>query len=326
MRTLLLIGIFYFIGWSNACKPSLTEASGTKATRKICSGELIFQDNFMRLDESKWKHENTLSGGGNWEFNWYVNDRNNSYARDGYLHLKPTLTSETFGESFLTSGLVRIPASECTQSNNYGCERKGSTDHIINPIRSARISSVGSFSFKFGTLEIRAKMPAGDYLWPALWLMPKANKFGDWPRSGEIDLAELRGNRKLYDKGVNVGTEQVGSTLHYGPRWDVNGMEKAHFAKNKVPAYSENFHSYKLVWTPSKIEFLIDEENVGTVEANEGFWERGNFQSSGLDNPWIDGTKLSPFDEQFYIILNLAVGGIKYFADNFTYRDKPKPW
>jgi hypothetical protein len=66
-------------------------------------------------------------------------------------------------------------------------------------------------------------MPAGDWLWPAIWLLPTRNVYGGWPRSGEIVLSEARGNRKLFSGNVNVGTKQVGSTLHFEPRWDVNG-------------------------------------------------------------------------------------------------------
>lgn len=146
----------------------------------------IFEDNFDNLDLSIWKHAGTMAGGGNNEFQWYVNDRANSFSSNGVLHLKPTFMAEIFGEDFLTSGRVVIPEPECTDSSNYGCDRRGYPDSIINPVRSARVDSSPSFSFKYGTLEIRAKMPRGDWLWPALWLMPRYSVYGGWPRSGEI--------------------------------------------------------------------------------------------------------------------------------------------
>lgn len=127
-----------------------------------------------------------MSGGGNEEFQWYVNDRANSYTTGGNLHIKPTFTSDIFGEDFLYNGRVVIPEWECTEYWNYGCDRTGGYEHIINPIRSARIDSSQSFSFKYGTLEIRAKLPLGDWLWPALWMMPTHSVYGQWPRSGEI--------------------------------------------------------------------------------------------------------------------------------------------
>lgn len=103
------------------------------------------------------------------QFQWYSNSSENSYTEDGNLHLKPTFTSDLYGEEFLTTSRVIIPPEECTQADWYGCDRQGTPDNPINPIRSARVDTWDSFRFKFGTLEIRAKMPAGDWIWPALW-------------------------------------------------------------------------------------------------------------------------------------------------------------
>lgn len=184
MKILVLFLIFAAAS-SEAC--TVTTASGTKAPAagSFCSGDLIFEDNFNTLDQSKWFHDITMAGGGNNEFQWYVNDRFNSYTTGGILHLRPTFTSDIFGEAFLTSGRVVIPPEECTDSSNQGCDRTGTNDYIIHPIRSALVKTSESFSFKFGTLEIRAKMPAGDWLWPALWMMPKYRVYGGWPMSGE---------------------------------------------------------------------------------------------------------------------------------------------
>lgn len=143
---------------TNACTPSLTTVSGSSAPSTVCSGEMIFEDNFVNLDQSKWRHELTMAGGGNWEFQWYVNDRFNSYTVGGNLHLKPTFTSSIFGEAFLTSGRVVIPPNECTQTGWYGCDRQGTPENIINPIRSARVDTWDKFHFRYGTVEIRAKV------------------------------------------------------------------------------------------------------------------------------------------------------------------------
>lgn len=83
---------------------------------------------------------------------------------------------------------------------------------------------------------------------------------------------------------------------------------------------------YKLVWTPTQLQFFYDNEHIGTVDAGSGFWNRGNFASSGLPNPWTQGTIMAPFDQEFYIIMNLAVGGTAYFDDSFVNRNNPKPW
>lgn len=330
MRTFAVFGFILVAvgqGSSQACTPTLTTVSGTRAPPSgFCSGDLIFEDNFNTLDEGKWRHENTMSGGGNYEFQWYVNSRFNSYTVGGNLHIKPTFTSDIYGEDFLTSGRVIIPPEQCTDSNNWGCDRTGGRDHPINPIRSARLTTWNSFAFKYGTLEIRAKMPAGDWIWPALWMMPRQSVYGEWPRSGEIDLMELRGNRNLFNGNTNVGVEQTGSTMHFGPYWNVNGWPTTHYTRNRVPGFDANFHLYKLVWGPNQIQFLVDNEIIGTVNAGNGFWERGGFQNSGHPNPWVGASNMAPFDQEFYIIMNLAVGGTNYFADSFRNEPLPKPW
>jgi beta-glucanase (GH16 family) len=64
---------------------------------------------------------------------------------------------------------------------------------------------------------VKAKIPSGDWVWPAVWMLPEENVYGNWPSSGEIDIMESRGNRKLLDKkGINIGSDQVGATLHFG--------------------------------------------------------------------------------------------------------------
>jgi beta-glucanase (GH16 family) len=220
-----------------------------------------------------------------------------------------------------------IPPTECTESFNWGCDKTGSKDHPINPIRSARIDTKNSFSFKYGTLEIRAKMPAGDWLWPALWMMPKDSVYGSWPNSGEIDLMELRSNRQLYSGNTNVGVDQAESTIHFGPSTSVkNHYPLFHFSKNQKPGWNEDFNVYRLVWTPDLLQFLINGNIVGTVNPQSGFWNAGNFGSSGMQNPWEGGSKLAPFDKEFFIILNLAVGGTGYFVDEFENRNGGKPW
>jgi len=235
------------------------------------------------------------------------------------LHLVPTYTHDYIGgEHLLTSGNINIPDHECTDSWNWGCDRTGSSEYILNPIRSARIDTLNSFRFKYGTLEMRAKMPAGDWLWPALWMMPSESVYGQWPRSGEIDLTEARGNRNLLSNGGHVGIQQVGSTMHFGPDPSWNGWASTHSSRNQYPGFDENFHDYKVVWTPDYIQFFVDGTVLGTVDFGSGFWDRGGFGASGLPNPWAGATRAAPFDQEFYVIINLAIGGTNYFDDSFV--------
>lgn len=135
----------------------------------------------------------------------------------------------------------------------WGCERTGTPQNILNPIRSARIRTTNSFSFKYGKVEINAKMPTGDWLWPAIWFLPKDNVYGYWPTSGEIDLVESRGNRDLFNNNsTNIGVEQITSTLHFGPYATLNGWKAAQFIRNSPTGIGWNteFHRYQMEWTP----------------------------------------------------------------------------
>jgi hypothetical protein len=156
--------------------------------------KLVFSDEFNALDLKVWcaessnvvnpvvltsnrNHEITMGGGGNGEFEYYANNRSNSYVRDGILYIKPTLTADSIGAANLQDGFTldlwgAQYRAVCTGNAFYGCERTSGGGRIINPIQSARMRTAESFSFKYGKVEIRAKLPRGDWLWPALWLLP----------------------------------------------------------------------------------------------------------------------------------------------------------
>jgi hypothetical protein len=304
---------------------------------------LIFEENFDEIDFEKWEHELTLSGGGNWEFQWYTNERSNSWCDNGTLHIAPTLVADEFGEAFLSSGNANLwggaPADQCTNPAWWGCERQGNPTNFINPIKSARLRTVNSFAFKYGIVEARVKNPTGDWLWPAVWLMPKHNAYSGWPRSGEIDLMESRGNQQLFDgNDVNVGTEQVGSTIHYGPYWNQNGFEFANFHRNTNTTgtgFNDNFHIYRLGWTDTGLQFSVDDVVIGTIDLAEigDFWQFGQFEERFGENvrfnPWTraGATNMAPFDQEFYMIINLAVGGTNgFFWDGLRNENGAKPW
>ena len=69
---------------------------------------------------------------------------------------------------------------------------------VINPVMSARLTTKNSHHIQYGKVEIKAKLPRGDWLWPALWMLPVHDDYGPWPRSGEIDIMESRGNSPDY--------------------------------------------------------------------------------------------------------------------------------
>lgn len=80
-------------------------------------------------------------------------------------------------------------------------------------------------------------------------------------------------------------------------------------------------------WSKEGFTFHVDNQFVGEILPGDGFWYRDpRFVNSGLANPWAGATKMAPFDQPFYIIMNLAVGGVNYFSDTFYNYPGAKPW
>lgn len=298
------------------------------STTAVLAEKLIFEDNFDTLNFKTWEHELTMSGGGNWEFEWYVNNRSNSYVRDGILYLRPTLTEDAIGENTLRTGTVDIwggaPADLCTGNNFYGCSRSAAASgNVINPVRSARLRTAKSFAFKYGRIEIKAKLPVGDWLWPAIWLLPVHNEYGQWPASGEIDIMESRGNGLNY--GGEGGHDHFGSTLHWGPNYDQNRFERTHKIYAHTESLGAKFHTYGLYWDEKGLYTYFDDPSQKVLEVDftqQSFWDRGTFPAS-FHNPWVGENNAAPFNREFFIIMNLAVGGSgNYFPDG----QGGKPW
>ena len=115
----------------------------------------------------------------------------------------------------------------CTGANFYGCERGSDGNHYINPVMSGKLTTVNSHSMKYGRVEVTAKLPKGDWLWPAIWMLPRHNEYGEWPASGVIDIMESRGNVG-YPKEFGGGPDTFGSTMHWGPDFFTNQYAKTH--------------------------------------------------------------------------------------------------
>ncbi|KAK7067194.1 3-glucan binding protein [Halocaridina rubra] len=290
---------------------------------------LIFNDEFDFLDHEVWEHEITMSGGGNWEFQAYVNNRSVSYTRDSTLFIKPDLMSNWKDEAFLSSGTLSLwgmngRGDVCTGNSYYGCERVGAGSNLVNPVVSARLRTLSDFAFRYGRIEIRAKMPRGAWLWPAMWMLPRYWPYGLWPASGEIDIVESRGN----DDYGTLGNQYGGSTLHWGPFWPHNRYDLTHSEYTASDgSFANSFHVWRVDWTQDKFEFYVDDVLELTVDPGTSFWDLGEFANIGdIDNIWERGDKLAPFDQKFYIILNLAVGGTNGFFPDEVPSNPPKPW
>ena len=215
----------------------------------------IWRDDFNgnQLDQSKWYFGNIgCSGNGNNEMQCYT-DRN-AKVENGLLVINVKIEPGNGGKQF----------------------------------SSSRIH--GKQGFVYGKFEARAKLPKGRHLWPAVWMMPLKSEFGEWPRSGEIDIMEHRGQV----------SDSVEGTIHYGDRghiYEGSSMRKFPFD------FSRDFHVFAIERTPTKIAWSVDGKEYYSYNTDKMF---GNN---------IYKNKGEPFNKEFYWIFNVAVGG-GYFPEN----------
>jgi beta-glucanase (GH16 family) len=147
---------------------------------------------------------------------------------------------------------------------------------------SSRIVTTNKGDWKYGKFEMRAKMPIGKGMWPAFWMMPTQSVYGGWPVSGEIDIMEYLGHES------NI----VHGTLHYGDR-PPNNKFTGKPDTLETGNFNEDFHVFSLTWEEGKIEWFVD----GILYQTQTSWN-----TVAAEFP-------APFNQQFHIILNLAVGG-----------------
>lgn len=285
------------------------------------------QFNGDSIDGNVWFHEMETGGFGNGEFEGTTDSRNNSYVEDGMLHIVPTLTSDSLGDAAVLNGhtLNLTADGTCTASNKTDAScavaSNATTGVILPPVQSARLITNFSTTIKYGRIEVRARMPTGDWLWPAVWMMPKSSVYGPWPRSGEIDIFESKGNAvKTLDADA---ANRMHSSLHWGP--DVSNDRYLETTNNRQlyrDYYDQDFHTFGLEWTPEGI-YTWERSPVHKVFAykfKEDFWTKGTFPtatSNGtvLHNPWPQNSTAAPFDQEFFLILNVAVGGTNGYFD-----------
>ncbi|KAF8589550.1 glycoside hydrolase family 16 protein [Ramaria rubella] len=302
-----------YIGWINTpiIKPE-----------NLC---LILEDDFTSFSTTTpssnstttpgtWTQEVSLSGFGNGEFEMTTTSPNNTFVFGGFVY----------------------NVTGCTDVDNFegtacGAVSNETTGTVINPVMSGRLTTRLSHSIRYGKVEIRAKAPKGDWLWPALWMLPVDNVYGPWPLSGEIDIMESRGNGPTYAaQGDNV----VRGSLNWGPTVLLNAVSKTFgWWSERRTTYADAFHVYTLEWTSEFLRIYVDTRLhlMLYLPFNEPFFTRGHFpdvvqngsQTVALQNPWAGHGNTAPFDQPFYLIMDVAVGGTNgWFPDNVG----NKPW
>ncbi len=251
--------------------------------------ELVWSDEFDgdALDRTKWTPEQSCWGGGNNERQCYTDRPENIAVQDGLLILKARK------EGF--SGPARPP--EIAETPN---------PVLTQEYTSGKVRTRGLNAWKYGRIEMRAKVPGGQGVWPAFWMMPNEDHYGGWALSGEIDIFE----------GFNLGAEceecdtgqqnRTVSALHFGGLWPNNLYidQWTRFPGDDLP--TDDFHVYSVEWAEGLIRFLVNDRVHLTVTADQ--WSTASELGEGNPN--------APFDQPFYVMMNLAIGGAKIESTN----------
>ena len=238
----------------NIANPTLTVANNSPVTPGGAL-RLVWSDEFnaARLDPEAWYFESGdgsqygIPGWGNNELQWYLPD-----------------------SAELRNGTLVITARKESQSGKS--------------YTSARINTRDRFAFRHGRIEARIRMPKGQGLWPAFWLLPQDNAYGTWAASGEIDIVEAT------NPGATGGNTIYG-TLHYGGQFPNNVLSGEQYGV--ATDVTADFHTYVLEWDQAEIRWYVD--SILFAVRNTWFTTAAPFPA--------------PFDQRFYILLNLAVGG-----------------
>lgn len=217
------------------------------------------------------------------------------YAEEGYdtATLYFSLGRKTGDTSIPDESVVTISdislvetTANMLPANAFGDNATAGTK-VKKSYTSGRISTQNLKTFTYGRFEVRAKVPNGQGYLPAFWLMANdENVYGQWPRCGEIDCMEVMGQ----------DTNKLYGTIHYGnPHAESQGT---YTIKDGKESFSDGFHTFTCDWEPGKITWYVD----GIKYHEESNWHSTTEGQGTLTYP-------APFDQPFYIILNLAVGG-----------------
>ncbi|MBC3786262.1 glycoside hydrolase family 16 protein [Spirosoma utsteinense] len=212
--------------------------------------KLVWADEFDKNglpDSTKWGYDVGGNGWGNNELQFYTKERKENARIE-----KGNLIIEAHKESY--------------QGRNY---------------TSARLLTQKTATWRYGRMEVRAKLPSGLGTWPAIWMLGENIPTAGWPLCGEIDIMEHVG----YEEGV------VHGTLHTEAYNHGKGTQKE--GKTTVPTATSAFHVYAIDWTRNQIDFYVDDQKYYSMNAQT---------TGGTQQQW-------PFTQPFFMILNLAVGG-----------------
>jgi beta-glucanase (GH16 family) len=233
------------------CPAAQTSTPPSRANRTLMWSDEFNAPNDSPIDSSKWVLETGGNGWGNQELEYYTARPQNAFQQDGNLVIK-VLEEKYTGPDGVT--------------RNY---------------TSARLKTQGKFSQKYGRFEARIKIPYGQGIWPAFWMLGEDIEKKGWPKCGEIDIME------------NIGKEP--STVHgtiHGPGYSGGKGIGGPFELPAGQRFADDFHVFAVEWEPKAIRFYVDDHLYTT--------------RTPADLPhgakWV-------YKHPFFILLNVAVGG-----------------
>jgi hypothetical protein len=223
------------------------DSTGYTTPTQYAGYSLVWSDEFSGkyINQNYWSFETGNSNGwGNNELEYYTGRTQNAFVSQGNL-------------------IIEARAEDFSNFN----------------FTSARMLTKGDKSFKYGRIDIRARLPQGKGIWPALWMLGDDIDAVSWPACGEIDIMELLGQEP----------DKVYGTLHWGG--GANASTNESYGTNEVlttGTFADSFHVFSMIWTQSSVELLVDDTSYFLMDTT----------TSGL-----------PFNASFFFIFNIAVGG-----------------
>ncbi|XP_071566751.1 gram-negative bacteria-binding protein 1-2 [Temnothorax nylanderi] len=271
--------------------------------RQACSRQLIFEDNFDNLNATKWNQLNRFAGLPDDEFVVYMTNEVTDTS-DGRLRIKPILLNSKYGTDFASRGTLEI--ENCTgEISTVECYRVGGGFYILPPLISGRINTKGKFEFLFGRVEIRAKLPHGDWVYPVITLESAENTW-QLGLHHEIRIASSVGNEELRTpegetvSGHILAAGGLTASISESNAQSNNRMTLPKRQSGKT--WSDDFHIFEIEWKSGLIVVKVDGVQYGEQA--------------------VDGS----FGKPSYLTLGVAVGGFHEFQDHVTSNGYAKPW
>ncbi|MGB6231024.1 MAG: glycoside hydrolase family 16 protein [Litorimonas sp.] len=262
--------------------PASVEATPKEAASGPVGWHTVFFDDFdgTALDETKWKPEQSCWGGGNQERQCYTDLAQNVRVTDGELQLV-AIEGDHTGPLY-PEGMPGAPGGTTSK-----------------PYTSGKVRTRGLAAYRYGRISARLMLPEGQGTWPAFWMMPETDAYGPWPLSGEIDIMEATNLGTPCDECEGGIERRTSGALHFGERPPDNTYwyAMADFGSEVNPA--SEWRTYTVEWAEGTIQWLVDDRIF--LRLDEDDWYTASADARG--RPY------APFDQAFYLMLNLAVGG-----------------